>query len=95
MRSNRIVRFFQDLPDKEYPFVTCSVYGAPKTNELFVKLSNGELSFVASAPSRLEFPPMEDRIFGLDALDQQDASALAEALWYKHRDALIKTGAKK
>lgn len=91
IRSNRVVRFYEDIPDKEYPFVTCSIYGARKTNEIFVRLSNGQVSFVGAAPSRLQAPPMEDRIFGMDVLDQQDAFRLAEQLWKSHRAALLRT----
>ena len=89
LRSNRVIRFFEELPDKEFPFVKCSIYGATKTNELFVRISSGKISFVESLPSRLITPPMEDRIFGMDAWDQEDAFGLAELMWQKYREKLI------
>ena len=89
LRSNRIVRFHENIPDKEYPFVTCSIYGSPKTNELFVKLSNGEVTFVESTPSRLLSPPMDDRIFGMDVLDEADAFQLADRMWETRRARLV------
>ena len=90
LRSNRVIRFFENIADKEYPYVTCSIYGAPKSNELFVKLSNGAKSFVEVVPSRLFAPPMEDRIFGMDVLDHDDAFRLADAIWEKHRTLLVR-----
>ena len=88
LRSKGCIVYHEDLPDPEYPAVRCSIYGAPKTNELFVRLSNGRVSFAAVAPSPLEFPVMADRLFGLDAADHAVAFALADKLWEIHRGAL-------
>jgi hypothetical protein len=69
--------------------VKCSIYGAPKTNELFVRISNGKVSFVTVAPSPVEFPVMADRVFGLDAADHSVAFGLADRLWEENREALL------
>ena len=69
----------------------CSIYGVPKTNELFVRIANGKISFVAVAPSPLEFPVMADRIFGMDVADHAVAFGLADKLWEQHRAELRAT----
>jgi len=91
VRANACIAYHENLPDPEYPAVKCSIYGAPKTNELFVRISNGSLSFVASAPSPLEFPVMADRLFGLDVADHAVAFGLADQLWEQHRTELLAT----
>lgn len=89
LRANACIVYHDNLPDRDYPQVKCSIYGAPKTNELFVRISNGRVSFVAVAASPVEFPVMADRIFGLDAADHAVAFGLADQLWQAHRDQLI------
>jgi hypothetical protein len=88
LRSKACIVYHEDLPDPEYPTVRCSIYGAPKTNELFVRLTNGQRSFVAVTLSPLEFPVMADRVFGLDIADHAAAFGLADQLWETHRAAL-------
>lgn len=88
LRSKACIVYHDELPDPEFPAVTCSIYGAPKTNELFVRLTNGRVAFVAVAPSPVEFPVMADRLFGLDAADHAVAFGLADRLWEKNRLAL-------
>lgn len=88
LSANSGICYYQDLPDKEFPDVKCSIYGAPKTNELFVRLSNGRVSVVAVAPSPVIFPTMTDRIFGMDAADHAVAFALADRLWESNRAVL-------
>jgi hypothetical protein len=81
--------YHEDIPDREYPQIRCSIYGAPKTNELFVKLTNGPVTFVETAESGVLFPPMADRIFGMDVVDHQIAFELAERMWETHRGVLL------
>ncbi len=83
------IPYHEDMPDKEFPYVKCSIYGAPKTNELFVKMTNGKVTFVEAIKSGLLHPAMEDRIFGMDVLDHNDAFATADRMWEKHRKALV------
>ena len=89
LRANACIVYHEDLPDREYAYVKCSIYGVPNTNELFVRMSNGKVSFVAVAPSPVEFPLMADRIFGLDAADHAVAFGLADKLWEQNRTVLI------
>ena len=85
-----LLPFFENVPDKEFPKVNCSVYGATETNELFVKLANGTVTFVEAIPSGLVCPAMADRIFGMDAADEHEAFALAEKMWERHKTDLLK-----
>jgi hypothetical protein len=87
--AKQTIPYHENIPDKEFPIVTYSVYGAPETNELFVKLTNGTVTFVEAIESPLLSPPMADRIFGLDVLDHAVASDLADQMWEKHKAALI------
>ena len=91
LRANACIVYHDNLPDRDYPDVTCSIYGAPKTNELFVRISKGRASFVAVARSPVEFPVMADRIFGLDVADHAMAFGLADRLWEEHRRELMAT----
>jgi len=89
LQSNTCIVYHDRIPDREFPHVKCSIYGASKTNELFVKLENGTVSFVGVALSLLVSPAMADRIFGLDVLDQEVAFGLAEKLWERYKAELI------
>jgi hypothetical protein len=88
-RTKGTIPYHEDLPDKEYAYVKCSIYGAPKTNELFVKLTNGKVTFVEVIKSGLFCPAMYDRIFGMDVMDSNDAFGVAERMWEKHKKSLI------
>lgn len=88
LRARACIVYHQDLPDPEYPHVRCSIFGAPKTNELFVQLTNGKVAFVAVTQSPVSFPAMADRLFGMDPADHAVAFALADKLWDIHRSAL-------
>lgn len=93
LRSNSCITYHEGLPDREYPRVKCSIYGAPKTNELFVKVFNRKVSFVGVAPSPVASPAMADRIFGIDEADQVVAFALADHLWEEHHYELVRHAA--
>jgi len=84
------IPFHDNLPDKEYPYIQLSIYGSIKTNELFVKITNGEAVFVEAIPSPLISPSMANRIFGMDVEDSQVAFGHAEMMWEKHKDVLIR-----
>src|SRR5690606_3443679 len=81
LRAKQCIVYHENIPDREYPLITCSIYGAPKTNELFVAMTNGKRTFVEAVKSRLEYPLMADRVFGLDVLDHEDAFRLADQMW--------------
>jgi len=83
------IPFHENLPDKEYPYILLSIYGSIKTNELFVKVSNGKVVFVEAIPSPLFSPSMANRIFGMDVADSNVAFRHAEIMWEKHKHDLI------
>jgi hypothetical protein len=94
LKANACIPYEENLKDREHPHITCSIFGVPKTNELFVRITNGTLSFVEVTPSPVAFPVMADRVFGIDVADAHAAFALAEKLWERHRDALLGGGSK-
>jgi hypothetical protein len=89
LQTNGYIVYHDRIPDREFPHVKCSIFGALKTNELFVRVENGKLAYVAVAPSPLDFPVMADRVFGLDVLDEKVAFGLADQLWEQHKADLI------
>ncbi|MBE2213504.1 MAG: hypothetical protein IAE82_06500 [Opitutaceae bacterium] len=89
LKAGRVIPYMENIPDREFTYVTCSVFGAPDTDELFVRLSNGRVTFVEAIESGLVYPAMADRIFGMDVQDQHDAFNLADRMWEAHRDALV------
>lgn len=88
--KKNLVPFEQDIPDKEYPQVRLSIYGAVLTNELFISITNGRIRFVDAIPSPLFAPAMADRIFGMDASDAEAAFKHADKMWKRHRDELLR-----
>lgn len=89
LQSNGCIVYHENLPDREYPEVLCSIYGATKSNELFVRLTNGTSTFVEAVPSDLLHPPMADRIFGMDIADHHTAFNLATSMWEKYQNVLM------
>lgn len=90
LKTKDFVPFHTDLPDKEYDYVKLSIYGATKTNELFVRITNGRVTFVETISSPLVAPSMADRIWGMDVSDSDAAFELANRMWEKHKTELIK-----
>jgi hypothetical protein len=90
--AKQLIAFEPGLPDKEYPYIICSMWGAIPTNELFVQLTNGKVSFVDCVLSPLDVPPMGDRVFGMDVEDANAAGALADQIWERHKHQLIRKG---
>jgi hypothetical protein len=89
LRGRDCIPYYEDQPDTEFPRVKYSVYGVPKTNELFVQVSNGTLTFVDVVKSALIWPAMGDRVFGIDVDDDRLAKRLADQMWEKHRSTLV------
>ena len=89
LRSKQCIVYHENIPDREHPQVTCSIYGAPRTNELFVAMTNGRITYVEVVKSRLDYPVMADRVFGLDVLDREDAFRLADKMWEKHQKVFV------
>lgn len=88
--TKNCIPFHENLPDKEYPYIQLSIYGSIKTNELFIKLTNGKAVFVEAIGSPVIVPSMASRIFGMDVADSNEAFSHAEVMWQKHRDDLIR-----
>lgn len=87
--DRQVILFVENSEHREHPYIKLSVWGAIPTNELFIKLTNGVREIVTCAPSLLEYPPMADRLFGMDILDQELAAQLAEKTWELHKHELI------
>lgn len=90
LKTKDYIPYHVNIPDKEYPYITLSIYGATKTNELFVQLTNGKANFVEVIPSPLLSPGMANRIFGMDVADDDVSFKKANSMWQKHREELIK-----
>jgi hypothetical protein len=90
LKTKDYVPFEVNIPDKEYPYITLSIYGATKTNEIFVQLTNGKANFVEVIRSPLLYPSMGDRIFGMDVTDADVSFKKAESMWQKHREELVR-----
>ena len=73
--------FCRGYPDTVIPTVRWSVFGIPITNEVVVKADNGRVSYYHSEVSPLLYPPMADRIFGIDVCDDALAKKLGCELW--------------
>lgn len=69
------------IPDKEYPEITWARYGLPKTNEILVTATVGDLCVAAAGISLLLAPKMQDRVYGIDPDDLRLASELSMCLW--------------
>lgn len=88
--ADQVIAFEPGFPDKEFPYIICSMWGVVPTNELFVRLTNGEVSFIDCVRSPLEVPSMGNRIFGMDVEDANAAGTLADQLWARHKHQLIR-----
>lgn len=84
------IPFHENLPDKKYKYIQLSIYGSVRTNELFIKLTNGKAVFVEAIGSPVLVPSMASRIFGMDVEDSKEAFRHAEVMWQKHKDELIR-----
>ena len=88
-KKNALIPYQENATDKEYPQISYWVYGAPKTGELFIKITNGKASFVKAIPSPVAYPQMSDRRFGIDEADLQASFEAADALWAKPKAELL------
>lgn len=89
LAENAVIRYLERVRDREFPSIHWSVFGAPATNELFVCVSNGRTDFVEAIESPLLYPPMADRIFGIDVADLRAAEELSGRMWTKYQHALL------
>jgi len=87
VEADSAMKFF-DTDDREHPRIQWAVYGLPETNEVVVRASAAGKEFYKAAPSRLTYPAMIDRRFGIDVMDNQLAEELSNALWAEHGEEL-------
>lgn len=96
IEANSTMKFF-DSDDREYPGIQWTVYGLPETNEVVVRVAAAGRAFYKTAPSRLTYPAMIDRRFGIDVMDSQLAGELSNELWEEHgrelKELIKKSGA--
>jgi hypothetical protein len=83
IEDDRTITFFKSH-DREHPGIQWTVYGLPQTHEIVVCATAGGKEFFKSATSRLTYPAMDDRIFGIDVVDNELAEELSLQLWESH-----------
>jgi hypothetical protein len=81
LKTGKIIPFFENRPDQEYHQIKWSAYGLIKTNELALFVENEKSVYHIKGKSPLFYPPMENRVFGLDVADAGALSVLCEKLW--------------
>lgn len=79
--SGRVIHYYRDVLDKEYPDTKWNVYGSIDTDEVVVSVGRGEKIFFHGERSLLVHPPMASRAFGIDVEDDALAQKLADELW--------------
>lgn len=87
VQADSTMTFFS-CDDREHPGIQWTVYGLPGTNEIVVCAEVSGKEFYQAAPSRLTYPAMIDRRFGIDVEDNQLAEELSSALWEEHGEEL-------
>lgn len=85
----RLISFCDETPDNQYPQVTWQIFGLIDSNEIAVIARCGDLRLAAIDQSGLLIPPMVDRKFGIDVIDEQLAMQLSDRLWSEHSEQLI------
>ena len=77
------------LSDKEYAEITWQRWGLPELNQIVVTAEVGELCLATAAITRLAWPAMIDRTFGIDLDDADLAMRLSERLWSAESERLV------
>lgn len=89
LESKKILEFFS-AADKEHGDIQWTVCGAIETNEVIVRATINGRHFYRAAPSPLVFPPMADRIFGIDVMDDRLAQHLSGELWQSEGETMLR-----
>lgn len=89
IESGKVLKFFSSA-DKEYGDIQWTVFGAIDTNEVIVRATVNDRHFYHAAPSPLAFPPMADRIFGIDVVDDRLAQHLSGELWRSEGESMLR-----
>ncbi len=90
LKVNKVIVYGTDMSDNEYSEIHWSQYGLIETNEVAVMVKCGSKAFAAKVRSALEVPPMADRIFGMDVLDRELSFKLADKIWERFAEELIR-----
>ena len=88
VEAGKALEFFS-TEDKEHSQIVWTVFGAIETNEVIVRASVNGRHFYHAAPSQLLFPPMIDRRFGIDVVDNALARHLSNELWERDGQSMV------
>lgn len=71
--------------------VCWNVTGLIDTNQLVINVCNKEtgVTFEEVIDAAVLYPPMCDRIFGIDARDQHKCAVHSDMMWEKYKDQLL------
>jgi hypothetical protein len=94
LQRGRAIKFCEESPDNELPEIRWQIFGLIDTDEIAVTATCGEFKVGISEQSWLLYPPMADRIFGIDQGDLQLAHKLTHDLWTTYSMQLIEHAAK-
>lgn len=89
IESKQVLEFFS-AADKKHGDIQWTVFGAIDTNEVIVRATVNGRHFYRAAPSPLVFPPMADRIFGIDVMDDRLAQHLSGELWQSEGQSMLR-----
>ena len=87
--GGRAISYDSRIGDKEHPELNWSIFGLPDTHEIVVLAEVGDLRLGEAEQSSLLVPAMEERVFGIDVVDQQLANNLSDQLWTEQSPRLI------
>lgn len=87
----QLLRFGEDMADKEHPNIKWSVYGEVTSDEILVKVTNGTVTFVEAVRNR-GYPALKNMLFGLDVAAEHQIKKLTDRMWKKHQGALLGRG---
>ncbi len=82
-----LIPYMENIEDKDEPRLCWSVFGYPEKNEILVALTGDSVTLIGAKTSSVAFPPMKDRVFGIDVADDALAERMSLELYsvYKRR----------
>lgn len=82
--TSTVITYFEEN-DLEQQGLVWTVYGVIETNEIIVRGSAGKAVYYGMAESPVIYPPMAERVLGIDYADEAVAAELANAIWRVHK----------
>lgn len=82
--SNELIKFVSCNDTIVGDHIMHGIYGIIPTNELLVFSHNHKAIYWSVVESLLTYPTMEDRVFGIDQLDNQRATMVQEVIFTKY-----------